>query len=119
MLNSYRLIMGGRLAPLTLEQMISVPVVTLIRAGERPNGVIESDNINSFLRYSGLLASPKEIDQVPPFPGGELVLEWGHAAESQGDGLEDGGVAQSLHQLMFQAGGGRAKLFADRAGLGR
>jgi hypothetical protein len=44
---------------------------------------------SSNLKFSSF-SRPQEIDQTPSLPGCELILECRHAAEAEGDGLEDG-----------------------------
>lgn len=43
-----------------------------------------------------LLPSGEEIDHVPSFLGSEVVLEDGHAAETEGNCIEYGGVVEAF-----------------------
>ena len=65
-----------------------------------------------------LFSGPQEIDQIPPLPWHQLVLERGHAAEAESNGLEDIGVAQALHHLLTKSGRRRLELLSDRPWFG-
>ena len=62
-----------------------------------------------------LFAGPQEINQTPSLLRCKLILEAGHAAEAEGDCLEDMGVAPAPYEITIETGRGRNEFFADRA----
>ena len=66
-----------------------------------------------------LFSGPQEIDQIPSFMRHQLVLKGRHVAETESNGLEDIGVAQSLHHIVTKTGRRRLELLSDRPGFGR